>query len=41
MFGQGDSTFDDLFNYTDFDMGGAGGSTGGGDTTFDDDFFNI
>lgn len=35
---QGDSTFDDLFNYTDFDMGG---STGGGDTTFDDDFFNI
>ncbi|EKG20447.1 hypothetical protein MPH_02257 [Macrophomina phaseolina MS6] len=38
---QGDSTFDDLFNYTDFDMGGAGGSTGGGDTTFDDDFFNI
>ncbi|KAL1619710.1 hypothetical protein SLS56_010009 [Neofusicoccum ribis] len=37
---QGDSTFDDLFNYTDFDMG-AGGSTGGGDTTFDDDFFNI
>lgn len=38
---QGDSTFDDLFNYTDFDMGGTGGSTGGGDTTFDDDFFNI
>ncbi|KAL1614105.1 hypothetical protein SLS54_010037 [Diplodia seriata] len=40
MFGQGDSTFDDLFNYTDFDMAGTG-STGGGDTTFDDDFFNI
>ncbi|KAK8241764.1 hypothetical protein HDK77DRAFT_264751 [Phyllosticta capitalensis] len=38
----GDSSFDDMFNYADFDLGGdTGGGDGTGDTAFDDDFFNI
>ncbi|KAK7541139.1 uncharacterized protein J3D65DRAFT_665866 [Phyllosticta citribraziliensis] len=37
-----DSTFDDMFNYADFDLGGDGAGDGtGADTAFDDDFFNI
>ncbi|KAF2140727.1 uncharacterized protein K452DRAFT_288811 [Aplosporella prunicola CBS 121167] len=35
----GESTFDELFNYGDFDMGDSAG--GGTETTFDDSFFGI
>ncbi|KAK7520572.1 hypothetical protein IWZ03DRAFT_413302 [Phyllosticta citriasiana] len=37
-----DSSFDDMFNYAEFDLGGDGAGDGTGtDTAFDDDFFTI
>lgn len=36
-----DTTFDDIMDFNNFDLGDFGGDVGEGETKFDDDFFNI